>query len=562
LSGQAAQPTPGDDYAVTRWLELSEASAVWFARTADVGHRLRLAELIALAKANQTGGVRSESIGGLLNETTDALTNHDLYVADRFPEVSKEASLMKHSPSAFVPGSAGHCAAEACLERLHDPAYLAGLVEAVVAKADAAGQAITDLRAVDALVELLDSELAHEGHSRTWRAEAALAVQQGMKEGKSLAEALPSALEDLRAGVRRDFEVVIPISGLGEPDQAPTWMQALESVGEVIGTWAEDGRAEAQSAVQAADRAWRYTVTTVDAESALRTADDRFRRLRNVWQLQGNDLDYPATAVIYDPQARSTQVRPLPSEPLDLAPDGLEEWSSGDLSDSLDDAIDQLAQARTARPSAAFVDLWTVAETLYGGGVEDQRYKAGLVMTSMAEYSYITDSHIWLARRADEAGVASVPHGGELQWLMEKMSTREGAQALDQAFISADDQLAWSRFKAMSKWDERWGLRNELDRLHARLKCVVDRAYLIRNFAVHRADASLPTLGVILPTFAGLVQTCVAMSLSRSGSGRYPLTDGKAAGLIVRAIADDFGHGRSHAPDGLAPALMDPRQRR
>jgi hypothetical protein len=111
----------------------------------------------------------------------------------------------------------------------------------------------------------------------------------------------------------------------------------------------------------------------------------------------------------------------------------------------------------------------------------------------------------------------------------------------------------------MSKWDQNWGLRNELDRLHARLKRVIDRAYLIRNFAVHRADASLPTLGVLLPTFAGLVQTCVALSLSRSNSDRPPLTDAKAAGLVVRAIADDFGHRRSQAPDGLASALTKPQ---
>lgn len=553
MSNSPASPSPGDQYAIGRWTELAATDAVWFGRTADVGHRLRLRELITLAEANQSGGVRAESIGNLLKETVAALKDQDLYVSERFPEIAGQADSMMGSLAAFVPGSAGHCTAVASLERLNDVRYVDGLVETLASKAAGAGQSIDALRKVDKLVELLDSELAHRGHSRSWRAEAVAQTKRLMQDGATLGQALPSALEELRACRSREFEIFIPIDcGLAE---LPGWVQSRDSVGEIIKSWASVGRPEAQAAIQASAGVYGEAFPAVDAEAALRIADDRFRRLRNVWRLQDHELPYPRHAVVYDPAARQAAIRPLPSEPLDLAPDGLGERDARKGGDALDDAIDQLAQARTARPAAAFVDLWTAVETLYGGSAEDTRYKAGMAMVGMAEYNFIVDSHIWLARRAGEAGMGGAPKGGELNWLMEMLGSGDGAQELERAFIAAGDQLAWLRFKVMSNWDNGWGLRNELGLLRQRLTRVVERSYLIRNFAVHRADDSMPSLDLILPLFAGLVKTCIGLSLHRSNRNRLPLTEAKLAAMTVGGVAEDFGRGRSKAPKGLASVL-------
>jgi hypothetical protein len=549
---------PGSDYVIGRWRELTSADAVWFGRTVDVGHRLRLSELVGIAEANLAGGVRPEAVEDLLKETSEALKDEGLYVATRFPEVAEEAKeLTGRSGASFVPGSSGLASARASLARLQGDEYLEGLVTAMTDAADGIECTLEPLRNLDALVELLDSELAYAGHSRTWRAAAVAEVARRVnEEAQSLKDAVVGTLNDAGCARPRAFSVVVPLEAIGDVDDAPAWMSEPASVSEIIKGWGPTGREEAQARVQGADRAVIYRdLEAVDGESALRLADGRLRRSINVFRLQGRTVEEPLQAIVYDPLTKEATVRGLPSEPLDLMPAGLATYEPRAAGGTLEDALDQLAEARTARPSAAFVDLWTAAEALYGGAIGDRRHKAGLVMIGLAEHSYIADAHIWLARRAATAGIGQVPVGGELRWLMDTLGTGAGARKLDAGLVAAGDLLAWSRFKAMSQWDGGWGLRNELDRLRKRLIRVVDRAYLFRNFAVHRADESSPTLAIMLPCFAGLVQVCIGHSLRRVSSGVDPLTDAKTAALIVRGIADDFGHRRSRAPGGFTHAI-------
>ena len=321
--------------------------------------------------------------------------------------------------------------------------------------------------------------------------------------------------------------------------------------------WPAEGRQDAQRLIAEDHRIAVFdAIEAVDAEAALRRADDIFRRRANVWRLLGNTLFEPDQAIVYDSLARRTTIRGLPSQPLDLAPVGLDGWVEDETpSGALHDALDQLAEARTARPAAAFVDLWTAAEALYGGGVNDRGYRAGLVMAGMAEYMYIEDSIVWLARRADLAGAGGVPVGGEVRWLLDAMGEKGGPSRIEQALVDSGDLVGWSRFKRMTNWDAGWGLRSELEELSRRLASVTNRAYLYRNFAVHRADESLPGLDALLPSFAGLVQVSIGLSWRQASGLNGVLIDAKTAALTVRAMAEDLGTKRAVAPGGLDPVL-------
>jgi hypothetical protein len=168
-------------------------------------------------------------------------------------------------------------------------------------------------------------------------------------------------------------------------------------------------------------------------------------------------------------------------------------------------------------------------------------------MAGLAQFVYVRDLLRWLSRRAEKAGVGTPPDGGEVEWIVERIT--EDASGLDTALVEAGDVIAWSRFKLMSRWDDGWGFGKDLDRLRDRLVSVCDRAYLIRNFAVHRAEVRGPALAVVLPAFAGMVAAAVGHSLAAKTDDT--LEDALAAGLEARAVAYNFKAKRSKAPDGL-----------
>ena len=203
--------SPGDLFVVGRWKELAAADSAWFTRTTDVGHRQRLAELIVLAKANGTGGVRSESISELLVETKDSFAHEDLFVSARFPELAAEIKELSTSGSSFVPGSAALASATACLGRLEGAQYVDSIADALVARAAGAERNLASLRPLGKLVELLDSELSFGGHSRTWRAGVVEDVARRVAAGETLADALPQTFAAHHANITREFVVMVPV---------------------------------------------------------------------------------------------------------------------------------------------------------------------------------------------------------------------------------------------------------------------------------------------------------------------------------------------------------------
>ncbi|NLT05178.1 MAG: hypothetical protein GXY03_02590 [Solirubrobacterales bacterium] len=519
--------------------------------------RLRLAELRDLSEANRDGAVRVNGVvEKLLNEVKALLESEDPYLAKRYPEIAGYASKLKHtSTKGFVPGALGPGLLKAFLDHLDQPEYVQGLVAHLAAVVDSAGHSQVDFRRLDDLVCQLDAELVYNRHSRSWREAVLAEVEVRYAKDGSLANAILDTLDAHHHGRVREFVVLTPLTDLSEESNTARLrgIQVQPAI-EIIREWAPENADEVLKTVSAAQAVSHFpNVEAADPDAAVRIVDKQLRSAVGAWRLMGRKVADPTVAVVYDTHTTKTHVLELPSEPLEVRPPGVEQWRPGedDPSGRLNDALDQLAQARTAPPQTAFVDLWTAADALYGGVADDPGWHAGDVMAGLGQFVYARDVHLWLAGRAEAAGLGAAPEGGEVEWIVSQLTS--DAPGLDKALADAGDAIGWARFKLITAWDGGSGLRNDFDRLVNRLVSVCDRAYLIRNFAVHRAEVRGPALEIVLPAFAGLVAAAVGHSLAAKTDDT--LADALAAGLTARSVAYDFKAKRSKAPDGLEPML-------
>ena len=544
-------------YVLQRWRELCSGTGPWWTRGTEVGIRLRLAELHDLSEANRDGAIRlNRVVEKLVEEVKALLASDDPYLAERFPEIREYATKLKHtSTKAFVPGALGPGLLKSSLDHLHRPEYVQGLVAHLAAFVESAGHSQADFRRLDDLVCRLDAELVYDRHSRSWRDAVLTEVEERYAKDGSLADAILGTLKAHHHGRIREFVVLTPLAGLSEASNTARLrgIQVQPAI-EIVREWAPENADEVLATISAADAISHFPdVEAADAEGAVRIVDRQLRSAVGAWRLMGREVADPAVAVVYDTHTRETHVLELPSEPLEVRPLGVEQWlpDEHDPGGRLNDALDQLAQARTAPPQTAFVDLWTAADALYGGVADHPGWHAGEVMAGLGQFVYVRDVHKWLAGRAEAAGLGAAPEGGEVEWIVDQLTSN--APALDKALAEAGDAIGWSRLKLITAWDGGWGLRNDFDRLVERLVSVCDRAYLIRNFAVHRAEVRGPALEIVLPAFAGLVAAAVGHSLAAKPDDT--LTDALAAGLAARGVAYDFKANRSEAPGGLEPML-------
>ncbi|HKO39126.1 MAG TPA: hypothetical protein VJU14_12235 [Solirubrobacterales bacterium] len=548
-------------YVFQRWGELCAANGPWWTRATEVGVRLRLDELHDLSKAAGEGAVRLNTVVEKLFKEAKGLLipgeEQDPYVADRFPEIADQASSLEHvSLASFVAGGLGPGIFKSCLDNLEGPEYVQGLAAHLGKTVESAGHTQDDFRALDKVVCRLDAELVYDGHSRSWRNTVLEeAKKKHEEEGAALHEAIEDALKAHHHGVKREFEVLIPITSLSTMANIGR-LKGIEvnPAIEMVRDWDPDDADAVMQLIGSSKAVSHFSaVGAPDAEAAVRLADKQIRSAIGAWRLMEREVKNPEQAIVYDPRASETFVLPLPSEPLEVRPAGVEQWQAedDDRSRRLSDALDQLAQARTAPPQTAFVDLWTAADALYGGIATDPGWHAGDVMAGLAQFVYVRDVHLWLAACAEQAGLGAPAEGDEVAWIVQQITSN--TNNLEAALAGAGDAVAWSRFKVMTGWDGGWGLRKDLDRLAKRLVSVCDRAYLIRNFAVHRAEVRGPALEIVLPAFAGLVAAAVGHSLSAQAEDT--LTEALAAGLKARSVAYDFKNQRSSAPQGLQPML-------
>ena len=518
-------------------------------------------ELGDLSEASHEGAIQLvKIIEKLLKEIRELLGSSgsaDPYLSERYPEIAEHAKELKYASAAsFVRGGLGPNLVRSCLGHLRQPDYIPGLVSHLAAEVESMGHTPENFRRLDRLISRLDAELVFDGHSQGWRQAVLADTTKRFVNGTGLEEAILEALKAHRCGYgeKRPFAVLVPLAGLPtDPDFSRIWGMSVDATITVVKDLGATIDGDIQAAISTADGfSYFPDKMAADAEAAVRLVDKQLRSAIGAWRLTERTIDDPTVAFVFDRATNQTLTLGLPSEPLEVRPPGLEQWPpEGPSGERLSDALDQLAQARTAPPQTAFVDLWTAADALYGGVAKDPSWHAGDVMTGLAQFIYVSDLHLWLAGRAAAAGVGVPPEGGEVEWIVEQIT--KDSPGLDRALADAGDVIAWSRFKLMSRWDDGWGLGGDFDQLKGRLVSVCDRAYLIRNFAVHRAEIRGRALEIVLPAFAGLVAAAVGHSLR--AKTKDTLEEALTAGLEARAAAYDFKAKRSDAPDGLEPML-------
>ena len=548
-------------YVLQRWDELCSPRGPWWTRATEVGVRLRLDELVDLSGASHEGATQVVTIVNKLLKEIRALLgpgdDGDPYLSTRYPQVAEHAEELKHtSANSFIRSGLGPNLVKSCLDHLEQPDYIPSFVSHLTEEVETAGHEQEDFRHLDHLISRLDAELVFDGHSQGWRQAVRADAKTRFEGGSTLEEAI---LESLKAhhcgfGQNRPFAVLVPLTGL--PEGVAFNRASGMEVDPAITVIKSSGFRFDEDLKTAASKADGFSyfqeVDAADAEAAVRRIDKKLRSAIGAWRLMERTIDDPTSVFVLDSATNETLALQLPSEPLEVQPPGIEQWPpEGPSAERLSDALDQLAQARTAPPQTAFVDLWTAADALYGGIAKDPSWHAGNVMAGLAQFLYVRDVHIWLAKRAQEAGVGTPPEGGEVEWIVEQITN--DAPGLDKALAETGDAIGWSRFKLISRWDGGWGLGKDLDQLKDRLVSVCDRAYLIRNFAVHRAEVRGPALAVVLPAFAGMVAAAVGHSLMAKTDDT--LEEALAAGLKARAVAYDFRAQRSQAPDGLESML-------
>ncbi len=529
--GMAATPAPaitatvpsGESFVFARWEEITAEDAPWWTRPTGVGVRLRLVELIDLAAAKRTGTIAKHAISRLITEAQRTVCGAEGYCARRYrPAVDAMRRLLRDDAAdTWVPEGAGPSTVAAARDLIDTAAYLPQLVEdiaadaAVIAKMDR-GAALVAFTKLETLVELLDAELAHEEHSLIWRRRVVQEAKALHDGGLGLKESIFSSLKAQRHGDRRKFDVLVPLRGLDDPEEGRIGLAVLEQalvISDIIDPWVASNAIDivGHDEFKDASGILRFEPTAADVNAAGQIVSRELERQLAVWRLRGGRVKEPEAAFIFDRATSEVEIVSLPAEPLALMPNlrGYEASKARDNYEAtaVDDAVLQLAFARTAPPATALVNLWTAAEALFSGVVGDVRSEAGRVMAELGELLYVRDLFAWLDTRYTAVGLPSPLANGSSRSGLER--TLENSTDKLNLLCGSGDVLAWWRLKSVLQWGEGATFGRQMTAFGERFEQVAARAYLIRNVAVHSAKEREIALAVTLPAFAGLVRECV-----------------------------------------------------
>jgi hypothetical protein len=572
VAGARVHPIPtGEQFVFARWTEITSADAPWWTRPSGIGIRLCLTELVDLAEARSTGGIAKPAITRLINEARRTLLGSNSYLSRRYKAVVDDMnhSLRDDSAENWVPEALGPSTMAAARKLIDTPDYISTLVGDIAVDASKVTHVASSVDAVEALthleslVELLDAELMHDGHSVAWRCYLVEHAKRLHHEGgQELGEAIRNALEDNRHAESRQFDILVPVAEFDSPPGGRAGLFGLdpnETIRDIIVPWEAVGLEAvlADGELIGAAALIRYEPTAVDVHAAARDTSQDFERDADLWRLRGGTISSGKVAFVYDPAAVEVYVVALPAEPLDLLPQKLGNYEaraggSDRATSRVDDALLQLARARTASPTTALISLWTAAEALFAGAVGDVRGDAAPVMAALAEFLYLRDLFAWLGDRYSEAGFVGSPGPGSSRWGFDRTLERT-TEVLDR-LADCDDVLAWWRLKTITRWKKGRAFREQLAAFSARMEQVAARAYLIRNMALHRAEARERALAVTLSPFAGLVRECVGYVASEAAPGA-PLSTAKAAALAARHAANKVEAGTAEAPEAIRALL-------
>ena len=569
-------------YVLERWRELCAEDGPWWTRGDGVGLRLRLRELLNLASARREGALKDRPIAELITQGRDVLGRKSGLLNRRYHKWSAAMQkALKAKPEHWHPAGQAHALVQSTLELLNDPLYLTALrtlLEQQVAEVNPA-----ELVTLDELVELLDAELAFDGHSPAWRLRVAAETQERMEAGTRFAHALDGALALLRRGQRRTMQVLFRLTATPPAfDQAVIKLpfHASQGAEQLIGAWG----AEPEEGIELEHGALVLKVVrAADPEAALARAESWLARLLGLWSLQ--DSKRPALddhAWVYDPHGPEVHRFRRPA-PLRLVPEGLarhqarlaaeerraeeddeddavpaagRRWDGQLEADPLGDALIQLAQARTGSAGSALTDLWMVAEALFAGVAAEPKSHASHVIAGCLQARYVRDALRWLAIELEGSGRLAPSGKPRAAWALQQLHDDRDAIVAE----LAGRPLALARAQQLSRWLEGEALQRDLMRLRERVRGVADRAYLVRNFFVHAAQPErAAALNATLLPFAGMVHAALGLV---AGDDRPPLVAAQSAAVTVEQLAYDLCEGeinRAQAPRAfeLAVALDD-----
>lgn len=569
-TGSRIHPIPNaESFVFARWAELTatEPPPEWWTRPAGVGLRLRLHELAELAAARASGGITKQAIAALIKEAQRVLFAADSYCNRRFSAAvdAVRASLRDDAADLWVPEAAGPSSISAALDLIDTPTYLPQLIADIAADAAAINTLDDPTRAADAmsaletLVELLDDELVYDGHSLAWRQNVCNQARARCCDTKALDESISAALADNGHGDRRRFDAFVPVIEYEEPSAGRLGLEALrptDALATVISKWMVEGLDLERPELQQAERLLRFRPEAADVDAAARIVSHEYERDAGLWNVRDGRVRADPVVLIYDPRGPTARYLPLPTEPLDVRPRRLGMYAPeiDNPGTSVDDALVQLAQARTAPPATAIVNLWTASEALFAGVVGETRGDAASVMAGLAEFLYLLDLLAWLGDRYSAAEFEGAPPGGSSRWGFER-TLEKTTEVLDR-LAERDDVLAWWRLKTITAWTDAPRFRKQLRGFGERMEQIGNRTYLVRNAVIHSGWIRRAALEVTLPSFAGLVRENVGY-VANTGPADQTLRTAIHKAIVVRHLANQITSKEVTPADGIDEVLPD-----
>jgi hypothetical protein len=560
-------------YVVARWAELGDRDAPWWTLSQGIGIRLRLKELLDIARARNEGAALDRAVAILREEARAALLRESSFLAERHPPIAQQirAAVEVEKTEPLPRGGLNFSIIEAAFEHLEGPELREAIIDELCARAGKA-EDFPALAALDELIELLDAELAYDGYSAPWRYRVACDARDLVIGGAELGEAIRNALRDRQAGWPKLVRILVPIDKKQTAAAgAVTALLDSQDVSQRLKVWLEG--APVAEGFELEDFAFNFDIdNAADVDAAVKRANEWLEKELALYSLQGGELEPAETWLMID-EAAKTQTVKRP-RPLKLSPHGLDRHASelkrdptsrepgGSGSEGqgvMADALVQLAQARRGSDGVALSDIWTVIEAVFAGAATEPRHLAGEVMSELLEYLYPLALLDWLSVQLEAAGLK--PAEGVRSGAAWALDQFEHNSAMVFEVIEAHgDPLAYVRAKSLGRWSGAPGeasahMTAELTGVSKRCARVATRAYLVRNFQVHRAQPQRATaLAVTLPVFAEISRVALGYVAAATAT-RPPITTAKLAMMGIRQVASDFEQAKAHGAPPLRHAL-------
>lgn len=570
-------------YAAARWAELNEPDAPWFARGDGIGVRLRLRELLDTSRARAEGAATDARVNALRKEARKVLWETQQFLKHRHQAIAQhlyDALTEKEPP--LPTGGIPFSTVEAAYNELQGAPETgpdAGkkgrqLRQALIEEIDhlvGAAKDVDGLRTIDEAVELLDAELAYDGHSAAWRLGVAQQVKArfDVEPSADVAQVIRETIDGELAGWPRTLRFIVPVKVSRSRKQ--TANGAVLSAEDLVKQLSyESLTVPTSSGIELGTHAFEKTVEgAADLASGVERLDEWIEQEAAMFRLHGGELEILPVWMHVTETSGMQSIEPLDRpEQLWLLPDGLAALStllgteparSEGPDGEMAEAFMQLAQARTSVPGPAVSDLWAVTEAVFSGVAADSGMEAAHVMAGLISYLYPLALLTWIGERLIALGVPFDGTETPGRWALGQLEEWTVAWGVTQADT---DPLLYARMSRFGRWGPDNGshkaLRIDLQKIRSAVVGSAERAYLVRNYHVHRAQPQRATaLSATLPVFAEHVRQALGHVARTEDRRQKPIVAAKVAAMRIEQAAADYEAGGHAGGDALRKALKD-----